>query len=122
MATLTLIQDAAWVPRLLASVEARFDKSLTEDPNGDELWLAVDVRPGGIPPHSGVRGPSAWRCGTALVTYFGEWIMGCLRSKNSVSPTLSLLISSMFARNSAGISLRSPSRAAASDVKYMTMV
>ena len=55
-------------------------------------------------------------------TYLGERMAGCLRSKNSVSPTLSLSISSMIARNSGGISLRSPSRASASVVKYMTMV
>ena len=121
MATLTLIQDAAWVPRLLASVEARFDKSLTEDPNGDELCWLWTYGPEAylLIVAFAVRGPGD---AELLVTYFGEWIMGCLRSKNSVSPTLSLLISSMFARNSAGISLRSPSRAAASDVKYMTMV
>ena len=55
-------------------------------------------------------------------TYFGERMAGCLRSKNSGSPTLSLFISSMFACKCGGTSLRSPSRASASEVKYMTMV
>ena len=60
--------------------------------------------------------------GEGLVNHFGVRIAGCLRSKNSGSPTLSLFISSMVACNSGGTSLRSPSRASASVVKYMTMV
>jgi hypothetical protein len=60
--------------------------------------------------------------GDQLLDHLGEMITGCLRSKNSVSPTLSLFISSIWACSSGGISLRSPSRASASEVKYMTMV
>ncbi len=52
----------------------------------------------------------------------GELRIGCLRSKNSGSPMLSLFISSIWACNSGGSSLRSPSRASASEVKYMTIV
>ena len=71
-------------------------------------------------PRSGAiltEGPLHW-----LGDHFGEMIAGCLRSKNSVSPTVSLPISSICACNSGGSSLRSPSRASASEVKYMTMV
>jgi hypothetical protein len=42
----------------------------------------------------------------------GEYSQGCLRSKNSGSPTLSAFISSIWAFASGGGSLRSPSRAA----------
>lgn len=52
----------------------------------------------------------------------GELRIGCLRSKNSGSPMLRLFISSIWACNSGGSSLRSPSRASASEVKYMTIV
>jgi hypothetical protein len=61
-------------------------------------------------------------CGSGNLDHLGESITGRLRSKNSVSPTLSLFISSICACSSGGISLRSPSRASASEVKYMTMV
>ena len=44
-------------------------------------------------------------------------IMGSLRSKYSVSSTESFSISSIVARSSSGTSLRSPSRASASEVK-----
>ena len=66
--------------------------------------------------------PRVSRVSDVLGDHLGETITGLLRSKNSVSPTLSLFISSICACNSGGISLRSPSRASASEVKYMTMV
>ena len=47
----------------------------------------------------------------------GECIQGSFRSRNSGSPTLSLPSSSICAASSGGTSLRSPSRAAASEVK-----
>jgi EAL domain-containing protein (putative c-di-GMP-specific phosphodiesterase class I) len=47
----------------------------------------------------------------------GEYSQGWVRSKNSGSPTLSAAISSIWAFSSGGGSLRSPSRAAASEVK-----
>src|SRR6266536_5778830 len=52
----------------------------------------------------------------------GEYSQGCLRSKNSGTPTLSAAISSIWAFSSGGGSLRSPSRAASSEVKYNAMV
>jgi hypothetical protein len=61
-------------------------------------------------------------CGSGNLDHLGESITGRLRSKNSVSPTLTLFISSICACSSGGISLRSPSRASASEVKYMIMV
>ncbi len=79
------------------------------------------------PPAIRCGGAALLLCGTRSVLawlrdHFGEMIAGCLRSKNSVSPTVSLPISSICACNSGGSSLRSPSRASASEVKYMTMV
>ncbi len=52
----------------------------------------------------------------------GEISQGCLRSRNSGSPMLSWSISAICARSAGGGSLRSPSRAASSEVKYRTMV
>jgi len=52
----------------------------------------------------------------------GAYSQGCLRSKNSGSPMLSCCISSICAFSSGGGSLRSPSRASASEVKYIVMV
>jgi hypothetical protein len=52
----------------------------------------------------------------------GAYSQGCLRSKNSGTPMLSCCISSIWAFSSGGGSLRSPSRAAASEVKYIAMV
>jgi hypothetical protein len=52
----------------------------------------------------------------------GECSHGSFRSKNSGVPTLSESISSICAFSSAGGSLRSPSRAASSEVKYNAMV
>ena len=60
--------------------------------------------------------------GAKLVDQAGELRIGCLRSKNSGSPMASVFISSIWARKSGGGSLRSPSRASTSDVKYMTIV
>lgn len=44
VATVALMEDAAWVPRSLASVEARFDRRLSEDPTGEEVWFVVQKR------------------------------------------------------------------------------
>jgi hypothetical protein len=81
---------------------------------------------GSLPAHpfpaDGPSEPGNQDSAAQLLDHFREVIIGCLRSKNSVSPTLSLFISSMLACNSGGSSLRSPSRASASEVKYMTMV
>ena len=52
----------------------------------------------------------------------GEYSQGCLRSRNSGSPMMSWLISSICAFSCGGGCLRSPSRAACSEVKYMAMV
>lgn len=57
-----------------------------------------------------------------LVPYRGEYSQGCFRSKNSGTSMLSASISSICAFSSGGGSLRSPSRAATSEVKYNAMV
>src|SRR6266516_1434321 len=54
--------------------------------------------------------------------YFGELSQGSFRSKNSGTPTLSLSISSIWAFSSGVGSLRSPSLASSSDVKYRAIV
>jgi hypothetical protein len=53
-----------------------------------------------------------------------RWLysQGCLRSKNSGSPTLIAASSSIWACSSGGGCLRSPWRASASEVKYTAMV
>jgi hypothetical protein len=55
-------------------------------------------------------------------THPAELSHGSFKSKNSGSPMLSASISSIWALSSAGGSLRSPSRAACSDVKYNATV
>src|SRR5512133_1705146 len=56
--------------------------------------------------------------GRASPAQRGEYSQGCLRSKNSGSPTLSAAISFIWTFSSGGGSLRSSSRVAASEVKY----
>ena len=91
-------------------------------PGPDSHRLAVEsfslATPRTLLPTHGVR--AAGR--TWIGAQPGELRIGCLRSKNSGSPMLSLFISSICACNSGGGSLRSPSRASASEVKYMTIV
>ena len=70
---------------------------------------------GPAPPAPGPAGrPRAVR---PVVGHGAERIMGSRRSKYSVSSTESFSISSIVARSSSGTSLRSPSRASASEVK-----
>jgi hypothetical protein len=91
-------------------------------PNGDALRPGHARPPTGHAPHGmtdrGLPGAS----GGPHVLRGAERIIGCLRSKNSGSSTVSWFISSMVACSSRGTSLRSPSRASASEVKYKTMV
>jgi hypothetical protein len=87
----------------------------------ESLGIAGSL-PAHLFPADGLSEPGNLDSAAQLLDHFGEVIIGCLRSKNSVSPTLSLFISSMLACNSGGSSLRSPSRASASEMKYITMV
>jgi hypothetical protein len=81
-----------------------------------------------FPPHPQVRSRAAGcTLDAARPTddeslHAGECSHGSFRSKNSGVPTLSESISSICAFSSAGGSLRSPSRAASSEVKYNAMV
>jgi hypothetical protein len=96
--------------RLLARLPTR---ELTDELNA-ELTNVLRAAPDR---HSPADGTAGCRGPVGDPAQRGECRMGSRRSRNVGSPTSSLPISSICAFSSAGGSLRSPSRAAASEVK-----
>jgi hypothetical protein len=84
---------------------------------------ASPLRPRRVPRRRpGARPRESTSAGRGRRAQRGEYSQGSLRSKNSGSPALRDAISSIWALSLGGSSLRSPSRASASEVKYMAMV